>query len=58
MPAPPLAPRPNRLGLGPERGGFLAAVGHVEGSCNRRRRHSGFGFLTSAWAYGQMARAA
>jgi hypothetical protein len=49
-------PKPG--GTRPERGGFLAAVGHVEGSCNRRRRHSGFGLLTPAWAYGQMARAA
>jgi hypothetical protein len=30
MPAPPLAPRPNRLGLGPERGGLLAAAEFVE----------------------------
>ena len=58
MPAPPLAPRPNRLGLGPERGGFLAAIERVEGFYNRRRRHSGFGFLTPARAYEQMARAA
>jgi transposase InsO family protein len=58
MPAPPLAPRPNRLGLGPERGGFLAAIERFEGVYNRRRRHSALGFLTPAQAYAQMARAA
>jgi hypothetical protein len=58
MPAPPLAPRPNRLGLGPERDGFLAAIERFEGVYNRRRRYSGSGFLTPAWAYEQMARAA
>jgi transposase InsO family protein len=30
----------------------------VETSLNRRRRHSGIGFLTSAQAYEQMAKAA
>ena len=31
---------------------------YVEGFYNRRRRHSGVGFLTPAQAYEQMARAA
>ena len=31
---------------------------YVEGFYNRRRRHSGVGFLTPAQAYAQMARAA
>ena len=58
MPAPPLAPGPDRLGLGPECSGFLAAIERVEGFYNRRRRHSGLGFLTPAQVYEQMARAA
>jgi putative transposase len=31
---------------------------YVEAFYNRRRRHSGLGFLTPAQAYGQIARAA
>jgi hypothetical protein len=56
MPAP--APGPDRLGPVPECSGFLAAIERVEGFYNRRRRHSGLGFLTPAQAYEQMARAA
>ena len=35
-----------------------AIFAYVEGFYNRRRRHSGVGFLTPAQAYAQMARAA
>lgn len=49
---------PARAGAGSPWPGPLAAIERVEGFYNRRRRHSGLGFLTPAQAYEQMARAA
>ena len=40
------------------RNGEVLIFEYVEGFYNRRRRHSGLGFLTPAQAYEQMARAA
>src|SRR4051812_49945054 len=52
---PGLAPRPSSP---PREAARRAIFEYVEAFYNRRRRHSGLGFLTPAQAYEQMARAA